>query len=572
MLSYVKYIYKTKYILYFHKINVHLQAQRQRKKEEKMNRFDFIVVGGGLAGLYAAHELSKKGRVALIAEMSLEDSNSYHAQGGMAAVTDPADSITDHFEDTMEAGRGLCDPEAVRTLTREAPRRIDNLIEEGMMFDTDPGGKPSLGLEGGHHHHRILHAGGDATGRLVTTFMIGRVRKSERITILSNHHLASMVIHDGRCHGVWCYHKTTGMMELFLASSTILATGGAAALYSPTTNPPTALGDGIALALEAGATVRDMEFVQFHPTALCLPSRPAFLISEAVRGEGAHLLDKEGRRFMDGKHPLAELAPRDVVARMIYHTMQQESQDHVMLSLAHLDKEHIRHRFPTISDYCRSEGVDFTESIPVSPAAHYTVGGIRTDLNGQTDIDGLYAVGETASTGVMGANRLASNSLVECLVFGKRIADHVECNLRQPSVEESLRLSLTHDAPPVADAASEARWMADKGSLFMAQLGKTMTHNVGIVRTEESLDRALDDIGKALQVLEADSKTFFAAREVYRRHRVGWLTARSARMREESRGGHWRDDHRQTLPAEEAFHTLIKHNDISHEKAVSPAQ
>lgn len=529
-----------------------------------MNQYDFIVVGCGLSGLYTAYSLARKGRVALIAEVSLEDSNSYFAQGGMAAVVDPDDRVSDHFDDTMEAGRGLCNSEAVDILTREAPLRIDELIREGMRFDLDERGKPALGLEGGHHHKRILHAGGDATGRMVTSFMIQQVRQTPQITILAYHHLASLVVDGGRCVGLWSYNKTAGKMELFFASAVILATGGAAALYSPTTNPPTALGDGIALAHEVGATLCDLEFVQFHPTSLCLPNHSAFLISEAVRGEGAHLLDTQGRRFMTDKHPLGELAPRDVVARAIYDKMQEEGCRHVTLSLAHLDSTLLRRRFPTISEYCKHAGVDFSTAIPVTPAAHYTVGGIRVDLHGHTDVCALYAVGETASTGVMGANRLASNSLVECLVFGKRIADHVSALPEPLSDERCHQLQTQYPAPVMASQEAEEQWQRRQGEPMMQQLGQTLMQYVGIVRTEEGLQTGIRHIEQAMKEMETDKERYFIARETYFRHRVGWLIAKSALARTECRGGHYRDDFCHTLPANEAYHTLIQQANIMH--------
>lgn len=526
-----------------------------------MKRFDYIVVGGGLAGLYTSYKLSQNGTVALVTRASLEDSNSFFAQGGVAAVTEESDTPQNHFEDTIEAGRGLCCEQAVKILTEEAFQRIEELIAMGMHFDTVEG-HLALGLEGGHHHKRILHAGGDATGRMLSTFMIEKVHQNSSITLLDNHLVTSLIVEKGTCLGIRTYNEASHQIEYLSARATILATGGAAALYQPTTNPPTALGDGLALALQAGADLRDMEFVQFHPTALYAPSYGSFLISEAVRGEGAYLLNDKGERFMLDRHPLAELAPRDTVAREIFSEMKRSGKKYVTLSLAHLDKEEITRRFPTITRHCADIGFDFTQSIPVAPAAHYTVGGIATDLHGGTKLERLYAVGEVASTGVMGANRLASNSLIECLVFGKRIADFICAQSYNfpplPTLQES--------ATPEHSAEEERHWATTKGREIMEQLGVLLMQEVGIIRSKDSLNQALSKlILLDWEAKKAENRGFIHAQLIQGRLSVATALVISALTREESRGGHIRSDFPATLPKAEAYHILINNRSIIQE-------
>ena len=529
-----------------------------------MNRFDYIVVGGGLAGLYTAHFLSRRGSVALIALATLEDSNSYYAQGGMAAVTDEDDTPLDHYKDTMEAGRGLCLPEAVEVLTREAPDRIDELIEMGMVFDTE-NGHLALGLEGGHHRHRILHAGGDATGRLVTTFMIGQVKANKQITLFDHHTACDVLRIRNRCCGLWVYDEQRNAMELFLSATVVLAMGGAGALYHPTTNPPTTLGDGFGLAMRAGVELMDMEFVQFHPTALYNPDGSAFLISEAVRGEGAHLLDKNGQRFMPAVHPQAELAPRDTVARAIFTQMQKEHSPYVTLSLKHLNPERILSRFPSIAAHCKHLGLDLTRQIPVTPAAHYTMGGIKVDLYGQTSLPGLFAVGEVASTGVMGANRLASNSLIECIVFGKRIAEAPHPKTREVCSEQDISAQLPAPFPDLLPKAQSDAWQRTQGSRLMQELGALMMQKVGIIRREDSLKDAVALLQKQIEALGEEAERNIRAYFTRSRYAVALAIARGALLRRESRGGHFREDFPETLPPGEVYRTCLLQNEITHQ-------
>ena len=389
----------------------------------EIKEFDTIVVGSGLAGLTAAYHASKNGSVAIITKSQLDTSNSYYAQGGIAAVTAPEDSFESHIKDTLVAGRELCDLDAVQILVSEGQKCVQELIRLGMQFDKD-NGDFVLGLEGGHSHRRILHAGGDATGKGLTSFMLKKVQEQINITAFEYTTVIELLVENQICSGVQAFDFVSGNNIIFRSKSTIIATGGLSRIYDRSTNPHTATGDGIVLAYQAGAQLSDIEFIQFHPTALYIPGEDAFLISEAVRGEGAWLLNTDGERFMQHIHPLAELAPRDVVAYAIYNQLQIHHSDFVYLTLKHLNPDTIKERFSTIYHTLLKYNIDLTKDLlPISPAAHYMVGGIQTDLHGETNIKGLFACGEVASTGVMGANRLASNSLLECLVFGKRAAE-----------------------------------------------------------------------------------------------------------------------------------------------------
>jgi L-aspartate oxidase len=483
-----------------------------------------VVVGSGLAGLYTALMLSKHSKVLLLTKEDIDESNSFHAQGGIAAVTEDDDSPLEHFDDTVEAGRGLCEDEAVKVLTEEAPARIQEVIDWGMKFDTK-NGHLELGLEGGHHHHRILHAGGDATGKNITLFMIQQVLKHPDIQILSNEEALKLLVDKEGCKGIVCYNHKYQKPDFIYGDEIILATGGVGALFARTTNPPTATGSGIAMAYEAGAEIRDMEFIQFHPTALYIKGKEAHLISEAVRGEGARLYNINGERFMYGKYPLAELEPRDVVARQIFLEMKKTKSPFVYLTLDHLDPEVIKHRFPNIFKYCADNGLDMTQRIPVAPAAHYTVGGITTDLNGHTTIPHLYAVGEVASTGLMGANRLASNSLIECLVFGKRVANDILRN-------NELRNEYAYRSFELGKEVKNRNF--DLGTLLMEK--------AGIIRCEKELQEALDSINKQLKLYEADDLGLESWRE---KHQLitAHIIVTSALLRRESRGGHYRSDY-----------------------------
>lgn len=493
-----------------------------------MRHYDYIIVGSGLAGLYIAFRASAYGKVALLTKSDIKESNSYFAQGGIAAATDEDDAPALHFEDTIIAGRGLCDHPSVNILVNEGPSRIQELIDEGMLFDMEDGSL-ALGLEGGHHRKRILHAGGDATGRMVTSFMIRKVLGCPNIEIFENHSVIGLLEKKNRCYGVRSWNLKQNKEQLFLATNTFLTLGGASAIYKRTTNPDTTIGDGLALAYNAGCEIADMEFIQFHPSAIYTDSEEAFLISEAVRGEGARLINQNGERFMASIHDLAELAPRDIVAQAIYRQMQIHNQEYVWLSLKHLNPEMIRHRFPNIFEKCRQLGIDMCDKIPVAPAAHYTVGGVHTDINGKTNIGNLFVCGELASSGIMGANRLASNSLIECLVFGRRA---VEAS-RQNREEETIPAFQTMFHCDETLSASYSRLKKD--------ISKIMTNHAGIIRTEQSLQQGLDKLDTLYQELPANTNEYYT---VISRNllTVAGLIIRSALYRKESRGGHYRED------------------------------
>ena len=502
----------------------------------------YLVIGSGLAGLYTAHRASSLGSVLILTKKALRDSNSYNAQGGIAAVTDIEDNPDIHFTDTIIAGRGLCEDKAVRVLVQEGPRRIKEIIDEGMKFDTE-NGKLSLGLEGGHHRKRILHAGGDSTGRYITEFLISKVQSDPNITIRENVSVIDFLISDGVCYGVRCWDEERGCEELIYAEHTFLTTGGTSAIYTRTTNPETTIGDGIAMAYKAGCRIVDMEFIQFHPTSLYIEDSPkAFLISEAVRGEGAWLLDKEGKRFMLPIHELAELAPRDIVARSIFKQMALDDRPYVVLSLKHLDPDKISSRFPNILAKCAEYGYDLTDWIPVAPAAHYTVGGVASDLFGRSDIRRLYICGEIASTGIMGANRLASNSLIECLVFAHRAIEVAQ--------EYGPVSSLPHfDLQYTRDESGAERYFALK-----KQIAHMMNNCSGIIRSELLLSTGLNLIRKEFRELGNVKYEYYdeASRKLLT---VAQLIMTGARFRRESRGGHYREDY-PTLREEFAVHTV----------------
>ncbi len=478
-----------------------------RPRDTEVVDVDFLVIGSGLAGIYSALQATRHGECLLITKARLQVSNSAWAQGGIAAALDADDDPAQHVSDTLRAGRGLCKGSAVEVLAREGPSRIEEMLELGVPFVLDEEGRPVLGLEGGHGRRRIVHADGGATGQAVVKALLPRLAAAPGLRVWEGARAAALLVDGSACRGALVERE--GGWSRVRARATILATGGACGLYARTTNPPTATGDGIALAYLAGAMVADMEFVQFHPTAFAL-GRPAFLLSEALRGEGAELWNTAGERFMPRYDAEGELAPRDVVSRAVTAEMAATGADHVQLRLDRVPPAALAH-FSQLFDTLRSRGFDpQKQPIPVAPAAHFLMGGVKVDLDGRTSLPGLLACGEVACTGVHGANRLASNSLLECLVFGYRAA--VTAADRSPSG------AALPDAVPVPYLGPEDRHA----------LGEQMFTDAGIVRD-----------GGRLQSLDAYLDTLPASME---RTVAGLITA-GARARTESRGAHFRADY-----------------------------
>ncbi len=497
--------------------------------------FETVVVGSGLAGLAAAYHSSKYGRVAIVTKSQLDISNSYYAQGGIAAVIGADDSAELHIEDTKTAGRGLCDADAVEILVNEGRQRVLELIELGMEFDNKDG-ELVLGLEGGHSRRRILHAGGDATGKLLTSFMLQKAKEQPSVSSFENVTAIRLIKQENCIVGLHAYNFVTQKNIIFKTKAVIIATGGLSRVFLRSTNPYTATGDGIAMAYEAGAKIADIEFIQFHPTALFVPGKEAYLISEAVRGEGAWLLNRKGERFMKAFHPLAELAPRDVVAFNIYKQLHNEKSDHLFLSLKHLDKQAVINRFSHIYHQLKEYGFDMaSDLLPVAPAAHYMVGGIRTNLDAETNISGLFVCGEAASTGVMGANRLASNSLLECLVFGKRASEKaaklVDPECRVPEVE-----------PIHIDSRNEPLYLE-----MQNEIASLMSANLGIVRNEAGMQKAVERLSE-IESGYNDFKNEYNLFKIRNTATVCKLIAQAALVRHESRGGHIREDFQSENP------------------------
>src|SRR6266404_1274263 len=492
---------------------------------------DFLVIGAGVAGLRAAIELAPAGRVQVLAKREVKDSSTQFAQGGIAAALSDEDEISLHLQDTLNAGDGLCNPEAAKVLVEDAPQRIEELIAWGTEFDRE-GTKLTFGREGAHSRNRILHAHGDSTGREIQRALYAKAKSLPHISVHEFEFSTDLVFDGGRVSGVRVINDR-GEHSTIHALAVLLATGGMGQLYLNTTNPSVATGDGVAMAYRAGAEVTDLEFIQFHPTALYLKKAPRFLLSEALRGEGAYLRNLEMSRFMAKYHPMAELAPRDVVARAIMHELESSrAKDPVVyLDMTHLDEVHIRRRFPRIYSTCLHYNVDITaELVPIRPAAHYAMGGVRTDLDGRTTLSGLYAAGEAAGTGVHGANRLASNSLLEGLVFGARAGKKMRDELKAPP-------RTVADLPPAAYSNGPVSVPAETS---VSELQDLMWKDAGIVRTGKGLKQAiarLEDIGT--RVSRPHSRREFEARNL---QIAGMLVARSALAREESRGAHYRID------------------------------
>jgi L-aspartate oxidase len=536
------------------------------------DKFDVLVIGAGAAGLYTALCLPQHLQVGLINKNTLPVSASDWAQGGIAAAIAPEDSAALHIEDTLAAGAGLCDLEAVKFLVEEAGACIDSLVKMGVAFDRT-GPDLALTLEAAHSRRRVLHAA-DTTGKAVISTLTAKVLSRKNIQLVSPAFALSLWLDEtGRCQGI---SSICGSQVKWLrAGAVVLATGGGGQVFAQTTNPSVSTGDGVAIAWRAGALLRDLEFVQFHPTALSKVGAPRFLISEAVRGEGAHLVDSKGYRFAFDSHPSGELAPRDVVSRAIFRHLQKTGEPHVWLDLRPIAVDRLRYRFPNIIQVCADWGIDiFSEPVPVTPAAHYWMGGIVADKFNQTSIPGLYAVGETASTGVHGANRLASNSLLECLVFGAQMG------LLQLEGGKPKTLTDEFDAGEILEK-SICLHDIEAIEKLRVELPNLVWQSAGICRGQRDLESAIVQVeiwrqefaslplsqtllklrpGKILDFSLADEETSLQLRnwgEVGNLLDIGYLILKSAAFRTESRGGHYRLDYPLTDPGW-CSHTLIQ--------------
>lgn len=502
---------------------------------------DYIIIGSGIAGVYTALLAAQHGSVLVLTKAALEESNTRYAQGGIAAAIAPGDSPALHLEDTLIAGAGLCDLAAVKVLTEEAPARIRDLFSYGVPFDRH-GGEIALGLEGAHSARRILHAGGDATGFHIEAALCAALRATHT-QVIEGAFVTEIAVEHGRASGVWAMHAG-GALQFYAGRQIILASGGAGQLYTYTTNPTVATGDGMALAYRAGAELADLEFYQFHPTALRLPDMPTFLISEAVRGEGAYLRNSEGERFMPRYDERNELAPRDIVSRAIASEMRRTG-GQVFLDLRHLDAAAAMAHFPTIAAFCAQAGLDIiTDLLPVAPAAHYMMGGVRTNIWGETTLPGLYACGEVACTGVHGANRLASNSLLEGLVFGGRI---VQRTLEKAAVWPEQMPTAPGFAADLALPPLAVIKQAIIRPPTLADVQALMWQYIGLERSATGLGTAVAMLNE-WQAALLDPHTI-ADHELRNLVLLGLLMAQAARVREESRGGHFRSD----MPTSEAI-------------------
>jgi len=492
----------------------------------EQHSYDFLILGSGISGLNFALEVAEQGTVAIVTKKELMESNSNYAQGGIAAVLDAHDSFDSHIKDTIDAGGGINDREAVEMMVREAPAAIQKLIDIGVGFSRQEG-TIELTQEGGHSHRRIAHTN-DATGKEIERALLHHVRNHSNITTYESHIGIDLLIEDGHSIGASVYDSEKKILEHFHAKATILATGGAGQVYARNSNPKVTTGDGIAMAQRAGATIRDMEFIQFHPTALALDDKPAFLISETVRGEGGILTNNAGEEFMEKYDDRQELAPRDIVSRAIYDELKKGP---VYLDISHKEEGWVKKRFPYI--YERLWWFDIKmdeEKIPVAPAAHYTCGGIHTDLDGKTNVPGLFAFGEVAHTGVHGANRLASNSLLECMVFSRRAAKAATIYAQKTSLKAKK-----------GESAKDLE--ADKGETasLRKQITDLMWDHVGIIRTQTRLKEALAQLSSLANTVEKlfDNNTSRETIELRNLHTVALLITEAALARKESIGAHY---------------------------------
>jgi L-aspartate oxidase len=495
---------------------------------------DFLIIGAGVAGLRAALELCRHGKVTMVAKGGPQDNNSFYAQGGVAVALSEEDDVDLHFTDTIKAGHQLCSRPATKVLVEEGPSRIHELIKWGAKFDTVDG-KLAFTKEGAHSRHRVLRAGGDATGSEMVRALSAKAQGLKNLQWLGNHFGVELLIQDGQCCGATVLDELKGTCKTVLASAVLLVTGGAGQIYARTTNPANATGDGIAMAFRAGALLEDMEFVQFHPTSLYLPSSPPFLLSEALRGEGGILRNNRCERFMKRYDRNQELAPRDILSRAIWSEMQKTKARHVYLDVTHLGSTFLKKRFPTIYSTCLRYDIDITEEwIPVSPSAHYFMGGVKTDLHGASTVPGLFAAGEAACTGVHGANRLGSNSLLEGLVFGLR-AGQAAAQYAKANSSPTITSDSFHKKP------SALKMSEQDVEKIRNSLRRLMWTKVGIIRTADSLQKALEQIQQWSRKLQA-APFNRAGLETRNMVQIGQCITEAALWRTNSVGAHYRED------------------------------
>jgi len=512
------------------------------ERPPQRRQFDVLVLGGGIAGLTAAISAARRWHVGLLTKASLNDTTTFLAQGGIAAALGESDSPELHFQDTVKAGAGLCDPDAVRVLVNEGPDRVRELIEICPRFDRHDG-EIVLGKEGAHSVRRVAHAGGDATGREVSSALSEAARMGSRVQLYEDEFVVDLLTIDGRCIGALSVDMDDGSVTLNLAMVTILATGGAGQVFARTTNPTVATGDGVAMAYRAGASISDLEFMQFHPTGLAVGTSPTPLVTEALRGEGAYLRNVAGERFMDRYDPQGELAARDVVVRGMVAEMKREGSQQVFLDATHLDAAMLAQRFPRVTGLLADHGLDLARDlIPVSPVAHYFIGGVTTDVWGRTTLPGLYAAGEAANVGVHGANRLASNSLLEGLVFGDRVVRHLDRYIGRLGEDvRRLRFDLPEASPPQAAGSDVAA--------VRRRVTELMSQRVGVLRREDELSAALHElrtIYSELRLADSGPPEF----ELLNILTLATQIAKTALLRQETRGVQLRED----FPERDDYH------------------
>ena len=496
---------------------------------------DFLIIGAGLSGLYSALYASEFGKVCILTKSSIDESNSYWAQGGIAAAIDTNDSVDSHFEDTIAVGSGLNKEDSSKIMVREGFDRVNELVKMGMEFDSDSSGF-ELGIEGGHSKRRILHALGNETGRAVVEFLSKKIEKNKNIKILENTSVIELFSDKRECFGCLVQGDKVKKKIAITAKSTILATGGACGIYYNSTNPSATSGDGIIMGINAGATAIDMEFVQFHPTVFFKDGAKNFLISEALRGEGAKLTNHSGKQFMKNYSAKKELASRDIVSKAIFNEMKTNGEKNVFLNLEHLDPSLIKSRFKNTYELCLREGIDITkEKIPVAPAAHYMIGGIKTDIYARTNIKNLYACGEVACSGAHGANRLASNSLLECLVFSKRAVDS---SLEFSRKIKKIPSKIIKRAEQISLISSEKKF--EKYLSLRMSISQLINNYVGILRNKKELLLAMDEIS-SIKKKDLDLNDIIENR-ILNLKTLSYIMTKSALIREESRGCHMRED------------------------------